>query len=227
MKFSRGIWAEYARLVRSPRRTLVGIAVLTALGLAVILPIPLVIAYALDTAIPDGQTALLVGIGGVLLAAQVLGAGLTVWRRHLVVTNTKAATTRLRHRLVKKMYEVPIDYHKHRELGTVHDWIVQETQRVDRMIDAGLVDEVRDLLDRPGGLGPVARQALGYREIADWLEGRLGSREEAVEILKRRTKTFARRQLTWFKHFDVRWVDVARDDEPAAIAERALRALGL
>jgi tRNA dimethylallyltransferase len=92
--------------------------------------------------------------------------------------------------------------------------------RVDRMIEGGLVDEVRGLLDRPGGLGPIPRQALGYKEIADHIEGTTPTLQEAVEILKRRTRTFARRQLTWFKHFAVRWVDAAPAEDPASIAAR-------
>lgn len=162
MKTSGGIWVEYARLYRSPRRTLVGIAVLTALGLAVILPVPLIIAYALDTAIPEGRTALLFGIGGALLGAQVLGAWLTVWRRHLVVTNTKATTARLRHRLVRKLYAVSIDYHRHRELGTVHDWVVQETQRVDRMMETLL-----------SSFGPAALTSVGLSAVLAFINWRL------------------------------------------------------
>jgi tRNA dimethylallyltransferase len=97
--------------------------------------------------------------------------------------------------------------------------------RVDRMIEQGLVDEVERLLGTGAGLGPVARQALGYKELADWLEGRTGTLEEAVEILKRRTRTFARRQLTWFKHFDIDWVDVSPDEPPEAVAGRAIERL--
>ncbi|MHC4472598.1 MAG: tRNA (adenosine(37)-N6)-dimethylallyltransferase MiaA [Planctomycetota bacterium] len=100
-------------------------------------------------------------------------------------------------------------------------------RRVSRMLDAGLVEEVRALLERPGGLGPVARQALGYKEVADFLESALDSLEEAVELLVRRTKTFARRQLTWFKHFEVAWVDAGPGEESASIAERTRAALGL
>jgi len=100
-------------------------------------------------------------------------------------------------------------------------------RRVDRMIDDGLVDEVRGLLARPGGLGPVAGQALGYKEIADHLLGRVGTLNEAVELVKSRTRTFARRQLTWFKHFDVAWIDVAPDEPPESVADRAAPLLGL
>lgn len=91
-------------------------------------------------------------------------------------------------------------------------------RRVDRMIEAGLLDEVRHLLPI---LGPVARQALGYKEVADFLTGAIDSLDEAVLILKRRTRQFARRQLTWFKHFDVDWIDAAPDDSAESLAARA------
>ena len=93
-------------------------------------------------------------------------------------------------------------------------------RRVDRMIGAGLVDEVRALLARPGGFGATARQALGYKEIADFLSGRTASLAEATCILKTRTRNFARRQLTWFKRFNIRWVDVGPDETPSEVAAR-------
>jgi tRNA dimethylallyltransferase len=99
--------------------------------------------------------------------------------------------------------------------------------RVDRMMDAGLEDEVKTLLAAPPGLGPVARQALGYKEIADYLEGTIPTLDEAVILLKRRTRLFARRQLTWFKHFDVAWVDAGRRESAESIADGVSRALGL
>lgn len=89
--------------------------------------------------------------------------------------------------------------------------------RVDRMMDAGLVAEVRGLLDAES-LGPISRQALGYKEVADWLEGTVETLDEAVEVLKRRTRHFARRQLTWFRQFDVDWVDVGPDDNMDEVA---------
>jgi tRNA dimethylallyltransferase len=70
--------------------------------------------------------------------------------------------------------------------------------RVAAMAAAGLVDEVRQLLDRAGGLGPTAGQALGYREVAAALRDGT-SVDEALEETVRRTRAFARRQLRWFR----------------------------
>lgn len=79
--------------------------------------------------------------------------------------------------------------------------------RVDRMIAAGLVDEVRALLERyPPGL--TAMQALGYKEIAGYLDGRY-SLDDAIELLKRETRRYAKRQYTWFRRDKrVIWVDL-------------------
>lgn len=96
--------------------------------------------------------------------------------------------------------------------------------RIDRMLADGLVQEVRGLLET--GLGPVASQALGYKEIADFLEGRLPSLDEAVVVLKRRTRAFARRQTTWFKHFPIEWVPVAPDDPVERVAEEVAPLFG-
>jgi tRNA dimethylallyltransferase len=99
-------------------------------------------------------------------------------------------------------------------------------RRVDRMVGAGLVEEVRGLLTRSGGFGATARQALGYKEIADFLEGRTPSLEETLRILKTRTRNFARRQLTWFKRFPIRWIDVGPDETASRVAPRIAAQFG-
>jgi tRNA dimethylallyltransferase len=78
-------------------------------------------------------------------------------------------------------------------------------QRVDNMIKGGLVDEVKQLLNR--GYSPTIKpfQSLGYKQILGYLQGSL-SMDEAVRLIKRNTKRYAKRQLTWFrKDPDIRW----------------------
>ena len=78
--------------------------------------------------------------------------------------------------------------------------------RVDRMIEAGLEEEVKQLKAMGCTRDMVSMQGLGYKEILDYLNGVL-SLEEAVYILKRDTRHFAKRQLTWFKREkDVTWI---------------------
>ncbi len=62
----------------------------------------------------------------------------------------------------------------------------------------GLVDEVRSLASRPGALSRTAREAIGYREVLDFLDGRVATLDEAVDAAVRRTRRFARRQRSWF-----------------------------
>ncbi|MCJ8012573.1 tRNA (adenosine(37)-N6)-dimethylallyltransferase MiaA [Paenibacillus sp. KQZ6P-2] len=80
--------------------------------------------------------------------------------------------------------------------------------RIDEMLKQGLVEEVSSLLDKGYGTDLVSMQGLGYKQIISYLQGR-ESLEEAVEILKRDTRRFAKRQLSWFRHMkDISWVDV-------------------
>lgn len=82
-------------------------------------------------------------------------------------------------------------------------------QRIDEMLAEGLEEEVQRLRDMGCHRGMVSMQGLGYKEIMAWLEGET-TYEEAVEILKRDTRHFAKRQLTWFRRErDVIWIDKA------------------
>lgn len=83
-------------------------------------------------------------------------------------------------------------------------------QRVEEMLAAGLVEEVARLRDMGCHRGMVSMQGLGYKEILDYLEHRC-TLEEAVRVLKRDTRHFAKRQLTWFRRErDVRWLELER-----------------
>jgi len=97
--------------------------------------------------------------------------------------------------------------------------------RVQRMIDRGLVDEVRLLLSAPGGLSDVAAQAVGYAEIIAYLRGE-DALEDAVERIKINTRRLAKSQRTWFRRWrDVAWVDVAAAEPVEQIAQRVLTLL--
>lgn len=88
--------------------------------------------------------------------------------------------------------------------------------RVDAMLSEGLIEEVKGLLESGVPRTGVSMQGLGYKEIAAYLCGEC-SYEEAVYLLKRDTRHFAKRQLTWFKREpDVVWLDRQQfgSDEP-------------
>lgn len=80
-------------------------------------------------------------------------------------------------------------------------------RRVDEMLDAGLIEEVKWLKNRGYTKDMVSMQGLGYKEILSYLDGEL-TQEEAVYKLKRDTRHFAKRQLTWFRREqDVIWIE--------------------
>lgn len=89
-------------------------------------------------------------------------------------------------------------------------------QRVDDMVAEGLIEEVQRLKDQGYMKDLVSMQGLGYKEILSYLDGAL-TLEESLYILKRDTRHFAKRQLTWFKREkDVIWIDkreFGREDE--------------
>ena len=79
-------------------------------------------------------------------------------------------------------------------------------RRVDLMMEEGLLDEVRKLKEAGCRRGMTSMQGLGYKEMLDYLDGII-TLEEAVRILKRDTRHFAKRQLTWFRREkDVIWI---------------------
>ncbi|TVX99664.1 tRNA (adenosine(37)-N6)-dimethylallyltransferase MiaA [Paenibacillus cremeus] len=81
-------------------------------------------------------------------------------------------------------------------------------ERIDQMLEEGLVEEVERLLAAGCTRDMISMQGLGYKEIVDYLEGKY-SLEEAVELLKKDTRHYAKRQLSWFRHMkDIEWIDV-------------------
>ncbi len=86
--------------------------------------------------------------------------------------------------------------------------------RVDEMFAKGFVEEVQNLKERHAEWSKTALQAIGYKEILQYLSGELAL-DEAKEKIKQRTRNFAKRQITWFKkEADVKWFDV-QDSEKA------------
>ncbi|OKP66175.1 tRNA (adenosine(37)-N6)-dimethylallyltransferase MiaA [Paenibacillus sp. P3E] len=80
--------------------------------------------------------------------------------------------------------------------------------RIDQMLAEGLVTEVEGLLQRGYSKSLVSMQGLGYKEIAAYLAGEM-TLDEAVTLLKRDTRRFAKRQLSWFRHMkEIQWIDV-------------------
>jgi len=93
-------------------------------------------------------------------------------------------------------------------------------QRVRRMFEEGLVDEVRRLRLRWPALSETARHAIGYEEAGWVADGAMGV-EEAIERTVARTRQYAKRQMTWFRHqLRVEWVDAAPGESAESLAAR-------
>ena len=92
-------------------------------------------------------------------------------------------------------------------------------QRVNSMIEAGLVEEVRSLLKRGCTPDMISMQGLGYKEIIDYLNGECDL-TEAIDTIKTRTRRFAKRQLTWFRRDrHIRWFDADGTDRETMYQE--------
>jgi tRNA dimethylallyltransferase len=96
--------------------------------------------------------------------------------------------------------------------------------RVHKMIEAGLVDEVRGIMNEPKGISDTARQALGYKEIIEHIERRW-TLEEAIDATILRTQQFAVRQERWYRRDPrIQWVEV-QNDPIAEVAPLVVAAL--
>ena len=96
------------------------------------------------------------------------------------------------------------------------------SRRVEQMFGQGLVEETRELLERGLADNPTAMQALGYRQVIEHLRGER-SFAETVELVKLRTRQFAKRQMTWFRHqLALEWIEVAPNQPAAEIATQIL-----
>ncbi|MEW6158368.1 MAG: tRNA (adenosine(37)-N6)-dimethylallyltransferase MiaA [Verrucomicrobiota bacterium] len=93
-------------------------------------------------------------------------------------------------------------------------------QRVDAMFAQGLIEETRRLLEHGLEHNRTAMQAIGYRQVIEYLRGER-SHEETIALVKTRTRQFAKRQRTWFRHqLPMQWVEVAAQSTAREIAGR-------
>ncbi len=105
---------------------------------------------------------------------------------------------------------------------TAEDLKARIEVRVDRMFAAGIVAETQRLLERGLATNRTAMQALGYRQAAEHLQGSL-SLAETVELVKARTRQFAKRQLTWFRRqARLEWIEVLPKESVDEIAGKIL-----
>jgi tRNA dimethylallyltransferase len=97
-------------------------------------------------------------------------------------------------------------------------------ERVDAMIEAGLVEEVKNISEMNAGRTPM--QAIGYKEFVMYFQGEM-TLDEAVRLMKKATKRYAKRQFTWFRKEDgIHWVDITGIDDSHEAFMRVSYVLG-
>lgn len=91
-------------------------------------------------------------------------------------------------------------------------------KRVDFMIENGLIEEVKKLLEKYKNF-PTAMQGLGYKEVLQYLDGKI-TKNEMIEKIKQETRRYAKRQITWFKSYkSAIWLDALNSDNVKIILE--------
>ena len=84
--------------------------------------------------------------------------------------------------------------------------------RVDKMMDLGLLEEVKELYNKYGDRKYSSLKAIGYKELFEYFDGNL-TLEESLELIKKRSRNYAKRQYTWFNNqFDVKWFETDFND---------------
>ena len=89
--------------------------------------------------------------------------------------------------------------------------------RVDLLVEQGLFDEVKGLLDKGLTESDISMKGIGYKEIIGYFNGKY-TEEEAIDLIKKNTRHLAKRQITWFKRYeDIHWIDISqyKNDEEA------------
>ena len=97
-------------------------------------------------------------------------------------------------------------------------------ERVDQMLSDGLLEETRGLPTK-GAITGTAAQAIGYKELLSFLEGK-DSLDSCVQLLKQHSRNYAKRQLTWLKRDDsIHWIYYNRDEEFSDVLQKATESL--
>ena len=94
--------------------------------------------------------------------------------------------------------------------------------RVDQMVEIGLIEEVKWLLDQGYPRNCIAMQSFGYKELIDYLDG-MRTFDEAISLLKQNTRQFAKRQLTWFRNDPrIEWLDTSQFSSMEGIVDNLI-----
>ncbi|MBQ6388273.1 MAG: tRNA (adenosine(37)-N6)-dimethylallyltransferase MiaA [Mogibacterium sp.] len=127
---------------------------------------------------------------------------------------------------IKDLSECPLnpDYDfKFFALNMERGWLYDRiNRRVHKLLDDGLIDEVKGLLKRGYTLENPSMKAIGYKEIVGYLKGEYDL-YDAVDDIKKNTRHYAKRQLTWLRRYDfVNWIEISKGESVGAVVDRIL-----
>jgi len=110
-------------------------------------------------------------------------------------------------------------------LNMDREWLYDRiNRRVAKLMEAGLVDEVKSLLEKGYTIDTPAMKAIGYKEIIESLNGDYDL-YDAAEYIARDTRHYAKRQLTWLRRYDnVQWIDIHQGESVGAVVDRIMEA---
>lgn len=119
--------------------------------------------------------------------------------------------------------EIDFEFHQYGLLWERQMLYNNIEKRVDRMINSGLVDEIKYLLEQGYSKEINALNTVGYKEIIDYLENNI-SLERAIELIKRNTRRYAKRQMTWFrKNNKIKWMQINSEEELITVSDLILK----
>lgn len=119
--------------------------------------------------------------------------------------------------------EIDFEFHQYGLLWERQILYNNIEKRVDRMINSGLVDEIKYLLEQGYSKEINALNTVGYKEIIDYLENNI-SLERAIELIKRNTRRYAKRQMTWFrKNNKIKWMQINSEEELITVSDLILK----
>ena len=129
------------------------VAALSVVGALLVIPVPIVVQYVLDDAVPSMQTTRILGAGSVLVALLVASEAVGLLRRILIARHGKTAIRNLRHAMVQKLHDMHIQYHRRTEPVLIRERIVQQTTSIDAMVQELLATVVPAIILAAGMAG--------------------------------------------------------------------------
>ncbi len=129
-------WRQFRSFFPGAHNKLSFVIALLLVSTALLIPGPLVVQYILDDAIPSEVTSRVLTAGSILVALLIANEISALARRSIVAEQGKGATETLRHALLVKLHNLPIDYHRRTEPAALHERIVPHTVSIDAMVQA-------------------------------------------------------------------------------------------